>query len=349
MIDDRRVPAGQLCDGGTVMRCPRRSPFPAVLTVAALCLLTASCGGAGGTSAGTSSTNGATSAPTTSPAGSGPAGSGPATSGPATSTTAEVEKETLDLDRGTFGRPTTVDNRWFPLTPGVRLTFTGSVLVDGEKLGHEFVFTVTDMVKEIDGVRSVVLYELDYTDGELKEAELAFFAQDDAGVVWQLGEYPEEYENGRFDAAPSWISGQKGAKAGIAMKADPQLGSPSYPQGWGPAVDWKDRARLIKTGQKTCVPAGCYPGVIVTEEFARSDPDAFQLKFYAPGVGLVRVGWAGTKELDHEVLQLTRATTLSPAALAAVRKAALALEKHGYQVSKDVYAKTAPMERATGS
>ena len=42
----------------------------------------------------------------------------------------------------------------------------------------------------------MVVWERDYTEGEEVEAELAFFAQDNYGNVWHMGEYPEEYENG---------------------------------------------------------------------------------------------------------------------------------------------------------
>jgi hypothetical protein len=38
------------------------------------------------------------------------------------------------------------------------------------------------------------------------------------------------------------------------------------------------------------VPIDCYDEVLVIEEFERNKPGAFQLKYYAPGVGDVRVG-----------------------------------------------------------
>ena len=49
----------------------------------------------------------------------------------------------------------------------------------------------------------------------LQEQELAFFAQDDQGNVWNFGEYPEEYDNGKFTGAPStWIRNEGGAYGG---------------------------------------------------------------------------------------------------------------------------------------
>jgi hypothetical protein len=250
------------------------------------------------------------------------------------------------LAPGVFGDDSAdVDNKYFPLRPGTQLSYEGAVTEDGERIRHRVVFTVTDLTKVIEGVRTVVAWDRDYTQGQLVEMELAFFAQDEQGNVWQLGEYPEEYEDGKLVDAPAWIAGLKGARAGIAMKAEPQLGASSYPQGYAPPpIRWIDRARVYRVGQETCVPSGCYRNVLVTEEFERNKPGAFQLKFYAPGVGNVRVGWRGAKEKERERLVLVDAVRLGPEALAQVRHEALELEARAYRISPDVYGRTAPSE-----
>ncbi len=91
-------------------------------------------------------------------------------------------------------------------------------------------------------------------------------------------------------------------------------------------------------------PAGCYEDVLVIEEFERDKPGAFQLKYYAPEVGRVRVGWRGPKEDEKERLELVDVAQLERSALASVRRQALALEKRAYRVSKDVYGRTPPAE-----
>jgi hypothetical protein len=150
--------------------------------------------------------------------------------------------------------------------------------------GASVVFTVTDLTKVIDGVRNVVLYDLDYNAGNLVEAELAFHAQDDGGNVWNMGEYPEEYDDGKFTGAPdTWITGLAGARAGVIMRAAPRVGTSSYLQGWAPAIEFNDTAKVLKVGQRTCVPARCYDDVLVTDEYSPDEPDAHQQKFYAPG------------------------------------------------------------------
>lgn len=270
----------------------------------------------------------------------------PPTPEPTPSPTGGVLAETLTetLDRSSFGDPTTIDNIWFPMPPGSQLVLQGKANVDEGRVSRKVVITVTDLTKVIDGVRSRVVYELDYTAGELEEAELSFFAQDDDGAVWLMGEYPEEYDGGKFDKAPTWISGLHDARAGILMKAAPTIGGLSYAEGWGPAVGWNDRAKVFETNSVTCVPAGCYDGVLVIDEFNRDEPDAHQLKYYAGGVGTVRVGWAGSREGEQETLQLTKFVHLGPALLAQIRDKALALDRHGYRVSKGVYAQTPPIE-----
>jgi hypothetical protein len=250
-----------------------------------------------------------------------------------------------DFDPDEFDRPTTIDNPWLPLTPGTRWVLDGTTTEGDETLAHRIEFTVTDLTKEIEGVPTVVAWIADYSEDELVEKEIAFYAQDNNGNVWFLGEHPEEYEDGELVDAPTWIAGLQGARAGIAMKADPQAGTPSYPQGWAPAVEWTDRGQVAQVGQQTCVPVDCYDEVLVIEEF-NPEPNAFQLKYYAPAVGFVAVGWRGT-EASREELELVELVQLDPDALAEVRAQALALEQHAYQISPNVYAHTPRAERLT--
>ena len=240
-----------------------------------------------------------------------------------------------------FTNPTTVDNTWFPLQPGTHMVYRGETIEDGEKLQHRVEFTVTDLTKVVAGVESVVVLELDFSAGELVESELALFAQADDGTVWHLGQYPEVFEDGELVETPAWVHGIKGAQAGITIRENDKAGDPSYSQGWGPEVGWSDRARVIKVGERTCVPAGCYEGVKVTEEYSDDEPGALQHKYYAPEVGGVRVGWAGN-DPTKETLELVSVETLEPAALAVARAAALTLEKSAYQHSKEVWGATAP-------
>jgi hypothetical protein len=244
---------------------------------------------------------------------------------------------------GQFAKSATITNRWLPFVAGTQWTFEGAATVDGKRIPRRIVITTTGLTKVIDHVTSVVNYETDYNDGELVEAELAFFAQADDGTVWNMGEHPEEYEDGKYVESPTWLAGIGDSKAGVMMLADPVIPTPSYSEGWGPAVGWTDRGRVFEVNSSTCVTAGCYDEVLVIDEFNRDEPDAHQLKYYAPGVGGVRVGWAGAKEEEQEVMQLAKLVHLDATALGKIEAAALALDKHAYEVSKDVYGTTEPI------
>jgi hypothetical protein len=255
-----------------------------------------------------------------------------------------TEPEFKDFDPGNFDNPTDINNEWMPMQPGTKWVYEGTALDDeGNSLTRRIEFTVTDLTKEIAGVQAVVAWIVDYNDDEIVEKEIAFYAQDKDGNVWYLGEHPEEYENGEFVKAAPWIAGLEDARAGIKMMAEPQLGAPSVYQGWGPAVEWSDYGHVDQMGQETCVPVDCYEDVLVNAESSLGEEGAFQLKYYARGVGEVRVGWKGEDESQEE-LELVELVQLSPEELAEIRAMTLELEKHAYEISKDVYSQTSPME-----
>ena len=249
------------------------------------------------------------------------------------------------FDKAQFDdRSTTINNPLLPMKPGMRYVYEGTTTKDdGKPVPHRIEINITDLTKVVEGVRVLVSYDLDFSGGKLEEAELAFFAQDKAGNVWHFGQYPEEYQNGKMTKAPAWIPPFEGARPGIMMKAEPKLGAPSYSQGYGPAVNWTDRGQTHQVGQRTKTRAGSFDDVLVIRETAAGEGDAFQLKYYARGVGNVRVGWLGADK-SKEVLELVRIETMSPKALADVRVKALKLEKSAYVNSKNVYAMTAPAE-----
>ena len=249
--------------------------------------------------------------------------------------------ETFDLDD--FDQSTQIDNAWMPLQPGTQWKYEGTTTEEGETFAHRIEFTVTDLTKKIEGVDTVVAWIVDYSNGEVVEKEIAFYAQDNEGNVWYLGEHPEEYSEGEFVAAPTWIAGREDARAGIKMRAEPQLGTVSYFQGWGPAVEWTDFGKVDQRGQQTCVPVDCYEDVLVIAESSLGEEGAFQLKHYARGVGEVRVGWRGD-DSSFEELELVELNQLSPAELAQIRAEALELEANAYEISQEVYAHTPPAQ-----
>jgi hypothetical protein len=255
--------------------------------------------------------------------------------------TIDYARQLEDFNPANFSDPTLIDNPWMPLKPGTQYIYEGATEEGGETKEHRVIITVTDLHKEIDGVISIVTWDEDYSGGDLVETELAFYAQDDEGNVWRMGEYPEVYENDKLVEVPAWISGLKGALAGIMMAADPQPDTRSFSQGWGPAVGFTDRWQVDEIGRQLCVPVDCYADVLVIAEFSQEEPDAFQLKFYAPDVGNIHVDWRGL-DATRETLDLVEIVQLDAEALAEARSQALIMEQRAYQISKEVYDQTQP-------
>ena len=240
-----------------------------------------------------------------------------------------------------------VDNTFLPVPPGTTFTLTGTANRGGGGNAHQVVFTVTEVTKVINGVRTVVLWDRDIQEGQLVEEELAFWAQDDFGNVWLMGEYPEEHEKGKVTAPSTWLAGVQGAAPGILMRRDPQLNTSQYEQGDAPSVEFLDLAKVFAVNQHTCVPVGCYDGVLVVDEWDpnQQPQDGHQFKYHAPGVGIVQVTARGGDE--QETLVATEHRTLTRAELDAANTRALELDQRAYTLAKAAYAATAPATART--
>ena len=148
-----------------------------------------------------------------------------------------------DFDAANFPDKPKIDNEFNPNPPGTQYVFEGRSDRGQGRLPHRVIFTVTDLVKEVNGVNTVVMWDQDINAGTLLEAELAFHAQDNDGNVWNLGEFPAEFdEEGKFEGAPdAWLAGRATAQAGVLMRADPQVGTGrSMYCRWPPSLPTRD-------------------------------------------------------------------------------------------------------------
>lgn len=230
-----------------------------------------------------------------------------------------------------FPEEPSIDNRFLPLAPGTERVYEG--VVDG--VPHSVTFVTTDLVKEIDGVESLVIWDVDRSEGEVVESELAFFAQDNSGNVWNTGEYPEEFEDGEFAGAPSaWHSGFANAEAGVHMAASPTVGTQLYLQGFAPDIEFLDCAHVDATGQTVTAGGTVYSDVLATEETNPLAPDdGFQTKYYAPGVGIVKIG-VSVPGTSTETLELVSFRQLNKDELHDARLEALHLDRRAHRFSE---------------
>jgi hypothetical protein len=236
------------------------------------------------------------------------------------------------LNSGNFSHPLRIDNKWMPLQPGTQLVFTGSkVDEEDHEQSYELVLTVTDLVKEIQGIESAPVLEQYFTGHKLEISRLAFHAQDNVGNVWLLGEAKEYFdEHVKLIGARMWAAGVRGSRAGISIPAKPAKGMESYSSGFVDApYSINDRGQVLAMGAEVKVPAGSYSQVLVTEEGSKPvgpHPRPVEVKYYAPGVGYVKVNWAG-KDPGKNRLELAKIKQLSAQEMGQVRDDALAIEE----------------------
>ncbi len=192
---------------------------------------------------------------------------------------------------------TTIDNPYFPLVPGTTFTYltpNGAI---------RDVFAVTHDTRVINGVTCVQVHDSVYTDGELTEDTLDFFAQDREGNVWYFGENTAEFENGLLATIEgSFLSGLNNDKAGIIMKAHPAPGD-FYRQEFSLA-NAEDYAETLNLNSRIVVPYGRFNNCLKSEETTPLEPDALEDKYYAPGVGNVLTVDLVTGERD-ELISIT--------------------------------------------
>lgn len=173
-----------------------------------------------------------------------------------------------------------IDNPYYPLIPGTTLTYA-----EGKNTVE---VVVTSDTRDILGVTCTVVHDtVSATDGgELVEDTLDWYAQDVEGNVWYFGEDTAEYKNGKIvTTAGSWEAGVDGAKAGIIMKADPQVGD-TYRQEYY-VCEAEDEAEVLDLDASVDVPYGTFTGCLQTYDYTRLDPEVNENKYYCLDVGVV--------------------------------------------------------------
>ena len=189
-----------------------------------------------------------------------------------------------------------IDNPYLPLTPGAKWVYEGEDDGETERVEVE----VLDETRVIEGITATVVRDTVYIDGELAEDTYDWYAQDEDGNVWYLGEDTHEYENGEaVNAEGAWEYGKDGALPGIVMLANPQVGD-AYRQEYYEG-EAEDMGEVLEVGLTKELGPRSYEDVVVTEDWNPLDPEVIEEKSYAPGVGLIHeakvAGGDGTSEL----------------------------------------------------
>ncbi len=180
-----------------------------------------------------------------------------------------------------FSDPTTIDNRYLPLTLTRRCVLRGG--------GERVVRTVLERTKRFDvggrRVDAVVIRDKSYEDGKLVERTFDYFAQSDDGTVYYLGEDVDNIKRGKVvNHHGSWLYGRDTDVPGVAMPPDPKVGDQ-----WRfedvPGIT-TESDRVEEAGMRARVHGRDFGDVIRIQEFVQPEGEV-EYKLYAAGVGLI--------------------------------------------------------------
>jgi hypothetical protein len=207
----------------------------------------------------------------------------------------------VQLDPDTF--TTQIDNPYWPMAPGNRWVFRET---DAEGTEQRVEVTVTSETRTIAGIEARVVHDTVTEDGRLVEDTYDWYAQDEDGNIWYLGEDTKEFENGKVKTtAGSWEAGVDGAQAGVLLPGDPKVGM-RYRQEYYEG-EAEDAAEILSLEEKVSVPYGSFANVLMTKDHTPLDPRLLEHKFYARGVGpVLALALAGGSDRE-ELIRFERA------------------------------------------
>jgi hypothetical protein len=184
-----------------------------------------------------------------------------------------------NIDPADFANSAAVDNPYFPLTPGTTMTYEGK--------GERIVVEVLHETRNVLGIPCAVVRDRVWEGEELIEDTFDWYAQDNEGNVWYMGEDSKELEKGEVvSAAGSWEAGIDGAFPGIIMLAKPLDGlwyRTEYYEG-----EAEDLAQVLSLDETVTVPYGTFTHCLKILDFNALEPGVEEHKYYAPGIGVVK-------------------------------------------------------------
>jgi hypothetical protein len=223
-----------------------------------------------------------------------------------------------EFDPDDFPDTPNIDNPYWPLVPGTVFLY----FAEAEDGCEWNLVQVTYATKEIAEIDTVVVLDMEWLDedddcdeveydlddydpltprntenfpgnGWLTESTLDWYAQDDDGNIWYLGEYTLSFDWDDCEGATivtdfglgctdgSFEAGVNDAEAGIVMMANPTKGT-RYQQEYdeGNAEDWGKVLNFIKIDDTEC---------LKTKEWTPLERGAIEHKYYCPEDGLLLI------------------------------------------------------------
>lgn len=134
-------------------------------------------------------------------------------------------------------------------------------------------------------VEAFVMEDREFENGELAEIATDYFAQDDNGTVYYLGEEVDEYENGKVTGhSGAWMLGKDTQVPGVILPGRPKVGDQFKTEDVSAEIDEADQ--VVSLTESVTVPAGTFNNCVTVREKLADGSTEF--KYYAKGVGVVR-------------------------------------------------------------
>jgi len=134
-------------------------------------------------------------------------------------------------------------------------------------------------------VEALTVEDREYTaSGDLTEATLDYFAQDDDGNVYYLGEDVDVYKHGKITGhSGAWLLGRDTKIPGVLLPAHPKVGDKFQSENV-PGITREDD-EVVSVSETLTVPFGTFHDCVKVKEHASDG--ATEFKLYAPGVGVI--------------------------------------------------------------
>ena len=270
-------------------------------------------------------------------------GSGPSDAGVATDP--DDEGTRVEFDPANFVDPTLSTNPYHPLQPGTQWVYGGSTEVGSRTVPHGIIVTITDVIREIDGVPTVAMLGESTDSGEIAQIGMDYMALDKDGNVWILGGYDEDYEGGEYtNIDTAWLGSGEGQIVGILSPMDVTIDTPRWFIGQAPE-EAGSVGEPVRVGGRECVAFGCFDDVLVVQEGNVGAPDN-EDKYYAPGVGVIK-NVPLDASLHQDRFELLNFLELSAEGLAAASQTVLDIEAHALETAPEVFSGAPVARRAS--
>lgn len=116
----------------------------------------------------------------------------------------------------------------------------------------------------IAGINTRAVEEREWVNNDLVEVSRNFVVQASDGSVCYFGEEVDGYREGVVVGhGRAWQAGEKGARLGILMPANPEVGT-SYHQEFAPGVA-DDMTSIVEIGQPFTTPAGRFDHTLLAQ------------------------------------------------------------------------------------